>query len=132
MSQVLEDIADSGLGKPTKFWGTVTPGTGGFPGNSSFNLDVSSPYQVGEIISVKNFGSRYENGDLIRMDFPVVVLDSLGRRLTTILPRCSKRFILEEIIYLSEQTDFNANGGEDGLTDTVTVPAGAYPIWSPL
>lgn len=133
MSQILEDIAESGLGKPTEFWGSVTPGTSGFPGNSSFILDVSSPYQIGEIISVKNFGSRRNGyGDVERVDHPVVVLDSVGRRLTTILPRCSKRFILEGIIYLSEQTDFYANGGEDGSTQTVTVPAGAYPIWSPL
>lgn len=134
MSIVLEDIAESGLGKPTLFYGSVTPGTSGFPGNKSFNLDVSSPYQVGEIISVKNYGYRqvFGSGVLDRMDFPVVVLDSLGRRLTTILPHCSKRFILEGTIHLDEETYFNANGGEDGTTDTVTVPAGAYPIWSPL
>ena len=66
------------------------------------------------------------------MDFPVVVLDSLGRRLTTILPHCSKRFILEGAIHLDEETSFKANGGEDGTTETVTVPAGNYPIWSPL
>lgn len=134
MSIVLEDIAESGLGKPTLFYGSVTPGTGGFPGNKSFNLDVSSPYQVGEIISVKNYGYRqvFGSGVLDRMDFPVVVLDSLGRRLTTILPHCSKRFILEGTIHLDEETYFNANGGEDGTTDTVTVPAGSYPIWSPL
>lgn len=134
MSIVLEDIAESGLGKPTLFYGSVTPGTSGFPGNKSFNLDVSSPYQVGEIISVKNYGYRqvFGSGVLDRMDFPVVVLDSLGRRLTTILPHCSKRFILEGTIHLDEETVFNANGGEDGTTDTVTVPAGAYPIWSPL
>jgi hypothetical protein len=132
MSQVLLDIADSGLGKPTLFYGSITPGTSGFPGNSSFNLDVSSPYKVGEIISVKNYGYRENNGDLIRQDNLVVVLDSLGRRLTTILPHCSKRFILEGAIHLDEETSFKANGGEDGTTETVTVPAGDYPIWSPL
>ncbi len=134
MNIVLQEIADSGLGKPTEFFGSVTPGTSGFPGNSSFNLDVSSPYLVGEIISVKNYGYRreYDSGVLYRMDFPVVVLDSLGRRLTTILPHCSKRFILEGAIHLDEETSFKANGGEDGTTETVTVPAGNYPIWSPL